>query len=121
MIIASITTSLDGYITGPDDGPGAGPGVGGERLQSWVFGGPWTYDSERSLGEMSGADKAHYDALVARVGAEVVGRGRYDAADAWGGTNPWGGTAFVVTHRLEDQPEQTSAPPARSPTWSLTT
>ena len=28
-----ITTSVDGYITGPDDGPGCGLGVGGERLR----------------------------------------------------------------------------------------
>ena len=44
-IVAGITTSVDGYITGPDDGPGCGLGVGGERLHYWVFGGPWSYDS----------------------------------------------------------------------------
>jgi hypothetical protein len=32
-VIAGITVSVDGYITGPDDGPGCGLGVGGERLQ----------------------------------------------------------------------------------------
>jgi hypothetical protein len=42
-VIAGITTSVDGYITGPDDGPGKGLGEGGERLHHWVFGGPWTY------------------------------------------------------------------------------
>jgi hypothetical protein len=30
-IVAGITTSVDGYITGPDDGPDCGLGVGGER------------------------------------------------------------------------------------------
>ena len=44
-VIAGITTSVDGYITGPDDGPGRGLGVGGERLHYWVFGGPWSYDA----------------------------------------------------------------------------
>ena len=43
-VIASITTSVDGYITGPDDGPECGLGKGGERLHYWVMGGPWTYD-----------------------------------------------------------------------------
>ena len=38
-IVAGITISVDGYITGPDDGPGCGLGVGGERLHYWVFGG----------------------------------------------------------------------------------
>jgi dihydrofolate reductase len=28
----------------------------------------------------------------------------YDAAGAWGGTNPFPGTLFVLTHRLADQP-----------------
>ena len=43
-VIANITTSVDGYIAGPDDGPGKGLGEGGERLHYWVFGGPWSYD-----------------------------------------------------------------------------
>ena len=41
-VIASITTSVDGYVTGPDDHPGQGLGRGGERLHYWVMGGPWT-------------------------------------------------------------------------------
>jgi hypothetical protein len=30
-VLAGITISGDGFITGPDDGPGCGLGVGGER------------------------------------------------------------------------------------------
>ena len=52
-IVAGITISVDGYITGPDDGPGQGLGVAGERLQYWVFGGPWCYESS-CRGEASG-------------------------------------------------------------------
>jgi hypothetical protein len=36
MVIASITTSVDGYVAGPDDGPGKGLGEGGERLHYGV-------------------------------------------------------------------------------------
>jgi hypothetical protein len=32
-VIASITTSAGGFITGPDDRPGCGLGEGGERLR----------------------------------------------------------------------------------------
>jgi dihydrofolate reductase len=103
--IASITTSVDGYVTGPGDGPGCGLGVGGERLHHWVFGGPWTYDGARDAGEMSGEDRAHYEELVATVGSGICGRGMYDAAGAWGGSNPFPGTLFVLTHRLEDAPD----------------
>jgi dihydrofolate reductase len=56
-VIASITTSVDGYVTGPDDGPQYG-----------------------------------------------LGHGMYDAAGGWGGTNPFPGTLFVLTHRTADQP-----------------
>lgn len=35
-VAAGITTSLDGYITGPNDGRGRGLGDGGERLHYWA-------------------------------------------------------------------------------------
>jgi dihydrofolate reductase len=102
-VIASITTSVDGYVTGPDDHAGQGLGVGGERLHYWVMGGPWTYEGEHEFA-MHGPDKEFYDGLVAGLGAGVCGRGMYDAAGAWGGTNPFGGPMMVLTNRLEDQP-----------------
>jgi dihydrofolate reductase len=102
-VIASITTSVDGYVTGPDDGPGLGLGRGGERLHYWVMGGPWTYDGGHDFA-MHGPDKEFFDELVSTVAAGVVGRGMYDAAGAWGGTNPFPGTLYVVTHRTEDEP-----------------
>lgn len=102
-VIASITTSVDGYVTGPDDGPGFGLGRGGERLHHWVMGGPWTYDGGHEFA-MHGPDKEFYDALVSTMTSGVVGRGMYDASGAWGGRNPFPGTLFVLTHRLGDQP-----------------
>src|SRR6266705_2070060 len=102
-VAAGITTSLDGYITGPNDGPGRGLGDGGERLHYWVFGGPWSYEAETS-GEAAGADKEYLDGGMARAGAVVIGRGMYEAAEAWGGQNPFGVPLFVVTHRPEDAP-----------------
>ena len=102
-VAAGITMSLDGYITGPDDGPGRGLGEGGERLHYWVFGGPWSYEEE-PRGEATGADKEFLDQAVARGGAIVIGRNMYEAAEAWGGTNPFGAPLFVVTHRPEDEP-----------------
>jgi dihydrofolate reductase len=102
-VAAGITTSLDGYITGPNDGPGLGLGEGGERLHHWVFGGPWTYDEE-PRGEPTGADKEFLDGGIARVGAIMGGRNTYEAAEAWGGQNPFGAPFFIVTHRPEDAP-----------------
>ena len=104
-VIASITMSVDGYVTGPDDHAGQGLGAGGERLHYWVMGGPWTYGGGHSFDKMSDADKAFYEPLVARIGGGIVGRGMYDAAGAWGGHNPFPGTLIVLTHRLDDQPD----------------
>jgi dihydrofolate reductase len=103
MVVAAITISLDGYITGPNDGPGTGLGQGGERLHYWVFGGPWSYEAEPS-GEAMGTDREYLDGAMARAGAVVVGRGMYEAAEAWGGQNPFGVPLFVVTHRPEEAP-----------------
>jgi dihydrofolate reductase len=102
-VAAGITTSLDGYITGPNDGPGRGLGDGGERLHYWVFGGPWSYDQE-PRGEPTGADKEVLDGAITRVGVVVGGRNTYEAAQAWGGHNPFGVPFFIVTHRPQDAP-----------------
>lgn len=105
-VIAAITTSVDGYIVGPQDGPEHGLGIGGERLHYWVMGGPWTYEDDgHDTDGMSGADKDYYEALTAGMGCGIVGRNMYEAAGAWGGQNPFPGTLVVLTHRPEDQPD----------------
>ena len=103
-VVAAITTSVDGYVAGPDDGPGKGLGEGGERLHYWVFGGPWTYDAEAS-GEATGEDAEWLREAMAGLGAVVGGRWTYEAAEHWGDQNPWGLPFFIVTHRPEEQPD----------------
>jgi dihydrofolate reductase len=102
-VIAGITTSVDGFVTGPNDGPGRGLGDGGERLHYWVFGGPWTYESFAG-GEATGADAEYLDASIDRAGAVIGGRTTYEAAERWGGSNPFGVPFFILTHRTEDAP-----------------
>ena len=103
-VFASITTSVDGYVTGPDDGPGKGLGEGGERLHYWVFGGPWSY-AEGPRGELGPVEKEWMDSVMSRLGASVAGRNMYEAAGHWGDENPWGIPVFIVTHRPEEQPD----------------
>ena len=103
-VIANITTSVDGYITGPDDGPGKGLGEGGERLHYWVFGGQWSYENE-PRGEPTGDDADWLNEVSSRIGAVVGGRTTYEAARHWGDENPWGQPFFIVTHRPEEEPE----------------
>jgi dihydrofolate reductase len=103
-VLAGITTSVDGYVAGPNDGPGKGLGEGGEQLHYWVFGGPWTYEGGTS-GEPTGEDAAWLEETMSRIGAVVGGRWTYEAAEHWGGENPWSLPFFIVTHRPEDEPE----------------
>jgi dihydrofolate reductase len=103
-VLAGITTSVDGYVAGPDDGPGKGLGEGGERLHYWVFGGPWTYEGEPK-GEATGEDAEWLAEAISRIGAVVGGRRTYEASGRWGGKNPWGLPFFIVTHRPEEEPE----------------
>jgi dihydrofolate reductase len=97
-VLAGITISLDGYITGPNDRPGAGLGEGGERLHWWVFGGPWTYESG-ARGQPDPIDQAFLGSVFPSAGAFLIGRAMYDAADGWGEDPGFGVPAFVVTHR----------------------
>jgi dihydrofolate reductase len=103
-VLAGITTSVDGYIVGPNDGPDRGLGEGGERLHYWVFGGPWSY-AEEPRGEATGADKEYLDEMMGRIGAVIGGRTTYEAAEHWGGSNPWPVPFFIVTHHPEDAPQ----------------
>jgi dihydrofolate reductase len=103
-VLAGITTSVDGYIAGPDDGPGKGLGERGERLHHWVFGKQWTYESGPE-GEPTGEDAEWLNEAMERVGAVVGGRWTYEAAEHWGGENPWKLPFFIVTHRPEEEPE----------------
>lgn len=99
-VLAGITVSLDGYVTGQEDRPGAGLGEGGERLHYWVFGGPWTYDSAR--GTADPVDQQYMDEVFSSAGAWIVGRTMHDVVDGWGDDPGFGVPVFVVTHRPKE-------------------
>jgi dihydrofolate reductase len=96
-IIADISVSLDGFVTGPDPGPDNGLGTGGEALHTWAFSDD--PDDRRILREGT-----------ARSGAVVLGRRLFDVVDGpdgWDDTTGYGAgevgkPAFVVV---------TSSPP----------
>lgn len=97
-IIADISVSLDGFVTGPEPGPESGLGTGGEALHTWAFSDD--PDDRRILSEGT-----------ARSGAVVLGRRLFDLVDGpngWDDTTGYGAAevgkpAFVVV---------TSSPPA---------
>jgi dihydrofolate reductase len=90
-IIADISVSLDGFVTGPDPGPDNGLGTGGEALHTWAF----SDDPE---------DRRILREATARSGAVVLGRRLFDVVDGpygWDdetgyGAGEVGTPAFVV-------------------------
>ena len=73
-IVADISASLDGFVTGPDAGPDNGLGTGGEPLHTWAFSDD--PDDQRILREGT-----------VRSGAVILGRRLFDLVDAPDGWN----------------------------------
>jgi dihydrofolate reductase len=73
-VIADISISIDGFVTGPDPGPGQGLGIGGEALHTWAF-------SDDSV------DRRVVREATARSGAVILGRRLFDLVDGPEGWN----------------------------------
>ncbi|BCJ28852.1 dihydrofolate reductase family protein [Actinocatenispora sera] len=73
-IVADISMSLDGFVTGPDPGPDNGMGTGGDALHAWAFSDD--PDDRRILREATNLS-----------GAVVLGRRLFDVVDGPGGWN----------------------------------
>jgi dihydrofolate reductase len=98
-VVADITMSLDGFVTGPNAGPEHGLGIGGEPLHTWATESDNEVDAE-----------VLRDAVEA-TGAVVLGRRLFDVVD---GPNGWSDNMgygarhatkppmFVVTHRIPE-------------------
>ena len=94
-VVADISVSLDGFVTGPDAGPDNGLGTGGEPLHTWVLASDDPVDAEVLARSTE------------RSGAVVMGRNLFDVIDAPSGWNDEMGYGaglaatppfFVVTH-----------------------
>ena len=99
------STSLDGFIAGPNDGPEAPMGHGGERLLGWYA----TGDTEYGLPgtEMVFKVSAQTAELLRETrtttGALVTGRRTFDLTNGWGGRHPLDVPVFVVSHTVPQE------------------
>jgi dihydrofolate reductase len=97
-VIAALSVSVDGYITGRDPRAGHGLGDGG-MLFDWYFNGD-TPSQVFDGFKLSAPSARIFDALAGRVGASVAGRNTYDDSDHFGGGSPHPSAALVVvSHR----------------------
>jgi dihydrofolate reductase len=103
-LVADITMSLDGFITGPDDAPGRGLGERGEVLHNWVMGGPWSYAGDHPFAPLD-VDRDVLMSSMGSLGAGIIGRRMFDVTGGWGGNPPGGKDAryFVLTHSVPQE------------------
>lgn len=103
QVIADISVSLDGFITGPNDSVGNPLGDHGERLHQWAFDLSSWRARHGLAGGRGGSDADLLDEAFARTGAYVMGRRMFDAGvGPWGDRPPFAGPVFVVTHRAHE-------------------
>jgi dihydrofolate reductase len=88
-----MSTSLDGFIAGPNEGPGNGLGDGGHRLHEWFMtDGDVDLETVRRSGGVNG--KVVDESMS--TGAVVAGRGTFEPAGGWGGDHHDGVPIFIV-------------------------
>jgi dihydrofolate reductase len=93
--VLSMSMSLDGFITGPNDGPDNGLGDGGERLHEWIFQGTGDHP-KKAVGGSEGVNSQIVDEFMS-TGAVITGRRTFDAADGWGGDHHDGVPIYVLS------------------------
>src|SRR2546430_6253697 len=95
------STSLDGFIAGPNDGPEAPMGAGGERLLAWYSGGDTEYrlPGTEMVFTVSPQTAEFLRETRTTTGALVTGRRTFDLTNGWGGKHPLDVPVFVVTGR----------------------
>ena len=99
------STSLDGFIAGPNDGPEAPMGDGGERLLAWYSGGDTEYrlPGTEMVFRVSKQSAELLRETRTTTGALVTGRRTCDLTNGWGGRHPLDVPTFVVTHTVPQE------------------
>jgi dihydrofolate reductase len=101
-LVFDITTSLDGFVAGPNDSLELPLGEGGEKLHEWLFGlASWREPHGLEGGE-TGRDSEVLDEAMRNLGAIIVGRRMFDLAKGWGEEPPFHMSVFVLTHEARD-------------------
>jgi dihydrofolate reductase len=101
-VTVDVTTSLDGFIAGPNDGLELPLGENGERLHEWIFGlRAWREPHGLEGGETNRDGEIVEEALADR-GAVIVGRRMFDNAQGWGDEPPFHVPVFVLTHEARE-------------------
>ncbi len=94
MIMTAASMSLDGFISGPSE-------TGFEHLFAWFESGEVdvpTADPNMTF-RMTETGATHFQGMMNKTGAIIVGRKLFDLTQGWGGQHPLGCPVVVLTHR----------------------
>jgi dihydrofolate reductase len=106
-----ISTSLDGFVAGPNQSPEHPLGEGGMQLHEWVIPlAAWREPHGQDGGEVNASTDV-IEASLENIGAVVMGRNMFGGEGPWG-DDPWDGwwgedppfhvPVFVVTHHARE-------------------
>lgn len=102
-VFVDVGMSLDGLIAGPNGRPGNPLGDGGTRIHEWLFGLASFREHLQMAGGETGPDDDIVRAILARIGANLMGRRMFDEGEVgWPETAPFHTPVFVLTHKPRD-------------------
>jgi dihydrofolate reductase len=108
-VFADISTSLDGFVAGPNPSLEEPLGKGGEDLHQWAFAAQAWREAHGLEGGEPNADSEVIQETLDRTGATVMGRLMFSGGSGpwaddpnangwWGEEPPFGHPVFVLTH-----------------------
>jgi dihydrofolate reductase len=112
-LVLDLTTSLDGFVAGPNATLEKPLGEGAEHIHDWLFAAEsWRASHGGDAGE-GGQDSDLYAELTESTGAVVMGRKMFSGGDGpwkddpnargwWGDDPPFHKPVFVLTHHARD-------------------
>jgi dihydrofolate reductase len=108
-LIVDITTSLDGFVAGPNQTLEDPLGAGGMRLHEWAFAAVAWREAHGLAGGEANTDSDVVQESIDRTGATVMGRRMFSGGSGpwaddpnangwWGDEPPFGHPVVVLTH-----------------------
>ena len=94
---AHISTSLDGYVAGPNQSQEEPLGEGGEGLHDWLVELKSWREGAGMEGGKENVSNDVFGEAIANVGAEIMGRGKFGPANAVRGATIHGRAGGVTT------------------------
>ena len=115
-VFCDITTSIDGFVAGPNRTLEQPLGAGGEQLHEWAYELASFRERHGKTGGKRGPDSDLLDESFERTGAIVMGRRMFSGGEGpweddpnadgwWGDEPPFRVQIFVLTHHARDRLE----------------